>query len=91
VAEAARRQDAADLLAVRLDAPIRLEPDGVTVSARVGNTARVAPALAELGDVGIDVGEFSLGQPTLDEVFMALTGHGAADDADPTTGNGVAA
>jgi len=91
VAEAARRQEVADLLAVRLDAPIRLEPDGVTLSARVDNTARVAPALAELGDIGIDVGEFSLGQPTLDEVFMALTGHGAADEADPTTGNEVAA
>ncbi|MGA7672578.1 MAG: ATP-binding cassette domain-containing protein [Nitrolancea sp.] len=36
---------------------------------------RVASALAELTASGIPVSEFSLGQPSLDEVFLALTGH----------------
>jgi ABC-2 type transport system ATP-binding protein len=35
--------------------------------------------MAELAHAGIAVAEFSLGQPTLDEVFMTLTGHPAED------------
>jgi ABC-2 type transport system ATP-binding protein len=37
----------------------------------------VPDALAELPRVGIAVTDFSLGQPSLDEVFLALTGHPA--------------
>jgi ABC-2 type transport system ATP-binding protein len=34
-------------------------------------------ALADLAAAGITVDNFSLGQPTLDEVFLALTDHPA--------------
>jgi ABC-2 type transport system ATP-binding protein len=34
-----------------------------------------ARALNELARAGITVDNFSLGQPSLDEVFLALTGH----------------
>jgi ABC-2 type transport system ATP-binding protein len=48
--------------------------------------AHVLPALL---DAGIDVPELSLGQPTLDEVFLALTGEpvdeAAATDEAATT------
>ena len=43
-----------------------------------------ADALAELARAGIAVAEFSLGQPSLDEVFLALTGHPAEDRPPPT-------
>ena len=46
----------------------------------VAHTAHVDDAtalLARLGAAGIDVNWFSLAEPTLDEVFFALTGHGA--------------
>ena len=33
--------------------------------------------LAELARAQIDVAELTLGQPSLDEVFLALTGHPA--------------
>ncbi|MPY50474.1 daunorubicin/doxorubicin resistance ABC transporter ATP-binding protein DrrA, partial [Streptomyces sp. K1PN6] len=36
---------------------------------------QAARALTELTRVGITVDNFSLGQPSLDEVFLALTGH----------------
>ena len=39
---------------------------------------RAAAAVTELVRAGIAVGEFSLGQPSLDEVFLALTSHPAA-------------
>jgi ABC-2 type transport system ATP-binding protein len=35
--------------------------------------------VAELARSGVRIGDFSLGQPTLDEVFLALTGHPAED------------
>lgn len=34
---------------------------------------QAAEALAQLARAGIPVGEFALGQPSLDEVFIALT------------------
>jgi ABC-2 type transport system ATP-binding protein len=38
-------------------------------------------ALADLSAAGIRVAEFSLGSPTLDEVFLTLTGKPADDQA----------
>lgn len=40
-----------------------------------GAAEAAARALAELARTGITVDNFSLGQPSLDEVFLALTGH----------------
>ena len=36
-------------------------------------------ALARLTGSGVRVADFSLGQPSLDEVFLALTGHPAEE------------
>jgi len=82
-----RRPDAIDLLARRLGDTVGSGADEGSITARVQEPDRVAPALAELGSAGIAVREFSLGQPSLDEVFLALTGHPAeesADDARPS-------
>ena len=49
----------------------------------VADAERAAEAVAELSGAGIAVADFSLGQPSLDEVFLALTGH-PAEDADGT-------
>jgi len=62
------------LLTERLGAPLAVEADGVTITTRVLDPDQVAAALAELAVAGIAVREFSLGQPSLDEVFLALTG-----------------
>ena len=43
-----------------------------------------AQALAELSRVQIEVTEFTLGQPSLDEVFLAITGSPATADTTPT-------
>ncbi|HUF25332.1 MAG TPA: ATP-binding cassette domain-containing protein [Gemmatimonadaceae bacterium] len=51
--------------------------DAFTLSARVGSDAVVAAALQALSGAGVAVTEFSLGQPSLDEVFFALTGRPA--------------
>ena len=53
------------------------ERDGV--SASVPDERRAADALTALADAGVRVAEFSLGQASLDEVFLALTGKPAED------------
>ena len=85
--DAGRRQDAVELLSRLLDEPVQAAADGLSLTARVQEPDRVAAALAQLGEVGIGVREFSLGQPSLDEVFLALTGHPADEDEfDGSTG-----
>jgi daunorubicin/doxorubicin transport system ATP-binding protein len=74
------REDAERLLTRELGV-IRLEPDPASLSAPCANPDRGAEALAELTRSGIGVASFSLGQPSLDEVFLALTGHPAEDEA----------
>ncbi|WP_327587490.1 ATP-binding cassette domain-containing protein [Nonomuraea sp. NBC_00507] len=81
----ATRPDAERVLAETLDAPVYLESDPVALTARVtgsGNEAEQASrALHRLAEAGIVVDDFSLGQPSLDEVFLALTDHRATEEA----------
>jgi ABC-2 type transport system ATP-binding protein len=71
------RTTAERVLAGALGVPVLLEPDPTALSARASDPQRVATALSDLARAGIDVAEFALGQPSLDEVFLALTGHPA--------------
>jgi ABC-2 type transport system ATP-binding protein len=85
--EAADRPEAERLLAEALDAPVHLEADPVALTARIGDgrdevaAAQASAALARLAGAGIVVDDFSLGQPSLDEVFLALTDHPATEEA----------
>jgi ABC-2 type transport system ATP-binding protein len=73
------RERARDLLAQALASPVHLEADPLALSARVDEPQRVPAAMAELEREEIPVAEFALGQPSLDEVFLALTGRPAED------------
>jgi ABC-2 type transport system ATP-binding protein len=70
----AQRARAERVLAKALGVPVQLERDAAALSARVTDPDRVVGALAELAGDGIAVAELSLAQPSLDEVFLALTG-----------------
>jgi ABC-2 type transport system ATP-binding protein len=72
-----RREDAAASLTASLGVPVQRESDPALLSARVEEPGDVIPALARLAVGGIVASEHSLGQPSLDEVFLALTGHPA--------------
>jgi ABC-2 type transport system ATP-binding protein len=61
--------------------PIRLEADPAALSARITDADRVAHALMELSRSRVVVSNFALGQPSLDEVFLALTGRVATPQA----------
>jgi ABC-2 type transport system ATP-binding protein len=72
-----QRPAAQQLLSQVLEETVQPEGDPATLSARVSDPQRVARALAELNGAGFAIAEFALGQPSMDEVFLALTGHPA--------------
>jgi ABC-2 type transport system ATP-binding protein len=75
-----QRADAERILARVLNADVRLEPDPAALSTACADADQAAEAVGELSRSGIGVANFSLGQPTLDEVFLALTGRPAEQD-----------
>jgi ABC-2 type transport system ATP-binding protein len=74
--EPEQRPDAERILDRELGA-VTLESDPAALSAACADADRAAEAVAELSRAGIRIAGFSLGQPSLDEVFLALTGHPA--------------
>ncbi|GAB4105933.1 ATP-binding cassette domain-containing protein [Micromonospora taraxaci] len=79
-----QRPEAERVLREALDVPVQLAADPVALTARVGEagtdldaSAQAARVLSDLARAGIVVDNFSLGQPSLDEVFLALTDHPA--------------
>jgi ABC-2 type transport system ATP-binding protein len=90
-----RRDEAERMLAGELGVPVHAERDPAALAARIpaqnggGEVAeRVAHALGELSRSGIGVSDFALGQPSLDEVFLALTG--SRPDAEPAEAEVIA-
>ena len=80
------RPEAERVLPQALGVHVRIESDPAALSARISGPERVAHALAELSRSGVAVTDFALGQPSLDEVFLALTGRPAEDDDATDTG-----
>jgi ABC-2 type transport system ATP-binding protein len=83
------RPEAERLLARHLGA-VHLEPDPAALSAQCADADRAADAIAELARSGVRIADFSVGQPSLDEVFLALTGHAAEDSSEPAEEERVA-
>ena len=73
-----QRPEAEEVLDRELGA-VTLEPDPASLSVMCSDPDRGAVAVAALGRAGLAVADFSLGQPSLDEVFLALTGHPAEE------------
>jgi ABC-2 type transport system ATP-binding protein len=75
-----QRDAGQEVLSRTLGVPVHLESDAAALTASVSDPERVARALTELSRAQVALAEFSLGQPSLDEVFFALTGR-PPDDA----------
>ena len=80
VSDPDERERAQAVLAPALDAPVHLESDPVALSVPAPDPERAAEAVAALAAADVELAGFSLGQPTLDEVFLALTGHPAEEE-----------
>ncbi len=61
---------------------MRVDGERRQVVAPVANGARLlADAVRDLDAAGVQIDDFSLRRPTLDDVFLALTGHAAETEA----------
>jgi len=73
LSNAEQRTMAEQIVWQTLEVSPQLEPDLAELSAQVSDPKRLVSTLNALSQAGIDLAEFSLGQPSLDEVFLALT------------------
>jgi ABC-2 type transport system ATP-binding protein len=78
-----QRPEAERILAQELGA-VHLEPDPAALQVACADADRGAEAVAALARAGVGIATFTLGQPSLDEVFLALTGHPAEDQQEVT-------
>lgn len=76
-----QRPEAERIVAETLGVSVHLESDPSALSAQVTDPEQVGTTLTNLSRAGIVVTDFSLGQPSLDEVFLALTGQPADGEA----------
>jgi ABC-2 type transport system ATP-binding protein len=74
---AEQRARAQELIARVLGDGVVPGEDPTAVTARLANPSQAAAVLTALSQDSVDVAEFSVGNPTLDEVFFALTGRTA--------------
>jgi ABC-2 type transport system ATP-binding protein len=72
-----QRPLAEPIVASAFSCEVHFEADPSALSAPCGSADQAAGVVGELTRRGIEVANFSLGQPSLDEVFLALTGHTA--------------
>lgn len=74
---------AQQLLETYLGVKVACSPQTGSLSAPMGNADRVTDVLVALRSAGIHLSEMSVQKPTLDEVFLTITGHNTTErDAD---------
>ncbi|MFC4099777.1 ATP-binding cassette domain-containing protein [Paenibacillus xanthanilyticus] len=80
-------ETARDIVERVLRVPSSLAPEAGTITAPMADADLVTDLLMELRESGIKLAEMSVQKPTLDEVFLTITGHGATA-ADTTRAEG---
>nr|WP_170312105.1 ATP-binding cassette domain-containing protein [Paenibacillus sacheonensis] len=63
-----------------LEVPSAVSPEAGKITAPMANADRVTDLLIALRAEGIQLSEVSVQKPTLDEVFLTITGHGVEED-----------
>jgi len=79
LADAADNADALIAIERILGVAGTLSPEAARITAPMADPDRIADLLIALREGGIGVAELSVQKPTLDEVFLTITGHDAAD------------
>ena len=77
VVHPADRPRAADQVSRTLGVPVRLGAEQSALSAAATDPERIPELFIGLRNAGIELAAFAVGQPRLDEVFLALTGRAA--------------
>ena len=71
--DAAKRPFATQIITDTLQITPKQESDPATLSVQISDTGLISQTIAALAQANIALAEFSLEQPSLDEVFLALT------------------
>jgi oleandomycin transport system ATP-binding protein len=79
-ADPGQMAEAAGLLEALIGAEVSTDAKAGVVSVPVTQAVLLPRIVRELEDRGIELAEFTLRKPSLDEVFFALTGHRADDE-----------
>jgi oleandomycin transport system ATP-binding protein len=80
-----RLAEAAALLGQLVKVEVVTDAEARMAAASIADAALLPYIVRELDDRGIELAEFTLRRASLDEVFFALTGHGAEDEAQGVT------
>lgn len=86
IADAAQIDKAVAILESRLNTVAQKSAEGARLSIVAGTSRDANEALGALLEAGIELADFSMGSPSLDEVFFALTGKPKSDTATETAG-----
>jgi ABC-2 type transport system ATP-binding protein len=74
---------AASALAPHVDGSVRIEAESRHLSAASANGARrLVDVVRDFDAAGIGIEDLAVRRPTLDDVFLTLTGHGAQEEAE---------
>ena len=74
---------AAAALAPHVDGSVRIEAESRQLSAASANGARrLVDVVRDFDAAGIGIEDLAVRRPTLDDVFLTLTGHGAEEEAE---------
>jgi ABC-2 type transport system ATP-binding protein len=79
LAEAGQRGLAQEIVSRQLGNGVLPPTDPSALTISVADASQGAEVLTALHREGVNIVEYSLGSPSLDEVFFALTGHGAEE------------
>lgn len=74
LADAEQRSLAGRIILRTLGTVAQPEPDSAALSVQISNPDLIPRAITALSEAKISLTEFSLGQPSLDEVFLSITG-----------------
>ncbi|BDZ50723.1 daunorubicin resistance protein DrrA family ABC transporter ATP-binding protein [Frondihabitans sucicola] len=84
LADASDAQDARRAIQDVLGVEAALSPEAGRITAPMTNPDKVTDLLITFREAGIRLTEMSVQKPTLDEVFLTLTGHGVDTDSSST-------
>jgi len=91
VRDSADTEDALRIIEHPLGVRGALSPEASRITAPMADADRIADLLITLREAGIHLAEMSVQKPTLDEVFLTITGHPAEDAESPAAREEVSA
>jgi ABC-2 type transport system ATP-binding protein len=85
LADSADRDDAVRAIRAVLGVDATISPEAARITAPMQQPDRITDLLVAFRDAGISLTELAVQKPTLDQVFLTLTGHGVGTPEEKET------